>query len=152
MHFDLVATGKMVSKWEKWEQVIFSFQLERHFFFAFFVWAKFIISHKHLCHLRVKCAFNNVNLFTHIAAWYISIQLHKTQTYLGKMKISSNFPLKLTVFVIFMKSKTSTPFFYFIILRHSRQTLIYVMRSSKMSLKSKKNKILFFGICYLRII
>ena len=44
---------------------------------------------------------SRATLFTHIVAWYISVQLRKTQTYLGKTKISSNFPLKLSIFVIF---------------------------------------------------
>ena len=46
--------------------------------------------------------------------WYISIQLCKTQTYFGKTKISSNFPPKLSVFVIFYEKWYVNPIFYFV--------------------------------------
>ena len=38
----------------------------------------------------------------------ISVQLRKTQTYFGKTKFSSNFPLKFSVFVIFVSPELSS--------------------------------------------
>ena len=55
------------------------------------------------------------------------ILAYTTQTHFVRVKISSNFPLKQTVFVIFLtKSKPSTQFFHFIILKFLRQILTYV--------------------------
>ena len=42
-----------------------------------------------------------------------TLQLRKTQTYFGKTKISSNFPLKLSVFVIFYEKLYVNPIFLF---------------------------------------
>ena len=48
----------------------------------------------------------------HAHCFVIYFSLRKMQTHFVKVKISSNFPLKLSVLSFFTKSKQSTPIFY----------------------------------------
>ena len=82
----------------------FVFSRPRNVFFALFVCAIFSVHFTQIYYHITKelCAWlTHATLFTHIAAWYISVKLRKMQTYFGKIKISSYFPLKLSIFVIF---------------------------------------------------
>ena len=115
-------SGKDESKW------FFAFQLERHFLpyscahFSAGILRKSIITHKRSRHLGViRLVIMCYTFHAHCCVIY-----HRTQDadafWEGENFIK--FPSKIDRFChFFMKSKTSTPFFYFIILKYLRQTL-----------------------------
>ena len=83
-------SGKNESKWF----LLFSLS---DIFFALFMCAIFSVRFTQTYYYHVTkelCAWLIMCYTFHIAAWYISVQF-------GKTKISSNFPLKVSVFVIF---------------------------------------------------